>query len=671
MAELSKLTRRDFIKASAIAATGILVQACAKTAEPTQAPAAATATPAAATATPAAEQPTATPAPAAGSAQEAPGLAEQVSAGTIPPVDERLPQDPMAIQPFEEIGQYSQDVHRVLKGASDLTGYRVIVRDNLVCWNYGTGDITIENNLASKWDLSSDGTEYTFYLRKGLSWSDGQPLTADDLMFYYEDMLLNTEMTPTFPTWLSSGGEPGTFEKVDDYTVKMTFPSPYSILPMYLCFRAGTVDTFCPKHYLEQFHPAYANADELAKAVSDAGFDEWFQLFADRNEYTVNTEVPVAKAWQVTVPFPGQQMVSERNPYYWKADSEGKQLPYFDQLVNDYAADNEAVALKIVSGEVDFQYRSVGYADFSLFKENEANGDYRVLEWIGGSWPCVYVNQSVKDEALRELFQQRDFRHALSYGINRQEVNDLMFYGKAIIGNPVAWEGDPYWLPEFNHTAIDFDTAKANELLDGIGLDQRDSDGYRLRPDGQRLELTMTCYPSEMGVPAIDIFNKVAEYWDTNLGIKSTAEEVERSLWSERALAGDLMMASYDIANLLWVIDPLWFVPVAPSTYWAPLYGLWYSTGGKGGEEPPQEYMQLIDWYEQLTAEPDQQKQIELGQQILRQHDQEVYVIGVVKLPFQPMIKHNTIVNVLEKAPAEYRTYHESITWPSQLWRKS
>jgi peptide/nickel transport system substrate-binding protein len=513
--------------------------------------------------------------------------------------------------------------------------------------------------------VTPDGKEYTFTLRQGLKWSDGEPFTADDFLFYYEDALLNEEMTPTFPGWLSSGGEGGVYEKIDDHTVKITFAAPYGIFPMYLCFRYGGVNTFFCKHYLQDFHPAYAEKEKLDAAVKEGGFEEWFQLFGDRNNFTIHPDVPVAKSWQVSVPFPGQQMVSDRNAFYWKVDTEGKQLPYFDQLVNDYAADNEALALKAIAGEIDFQYRSIGYADYSLFKENEEDGNYTVRQWIGGSFPCVYVNQSVKDPALRELFQNQDFRYGLSHGMDRQEVNELMFYGKAIPGQPCAWEGDLYHKPEFNKTAIDFDPDKANALLDGVGLDQKDAEGYRLRPDGERLELLITCYPSEMGVPVIDIFNKIAEYWDKNLSIKSTAEEVERSLWSERARAGDLMMPGYAIANALWVIDPLWFVPTSPSTYWAALYGTWYATGGKGGEEPPEEYMNLIDLYEKLKAEPDPAKQLEYGQAILEQHNEKVYILGVVKLPFQPLIQHNTIVNCLEVAPAEFRNYHESITWPS------
>ncbi len=659
------LNRRDFLKASAIAATGILVQACAKT--PTTAPTA-TAKAAAATPTTKAEQPTPTTAPAAG--KEAPALADMVKAGKIPAVAERIPQDPMVIKPFQEVGKYGEDVHRVLKGASDLTGYLVIVRDNLVCWSYATGQFTIENNLASKWEVTPDGKEYTFYLRKGCKWNDGKPLTIDDFMFYYTDVLLNKEITPTFPAWLSSGGKPGVYEKVDDYTLKAKFEAPYSLLPMFLCFSFGSRDTFHPKQYMSQFHPTYAKKEDLDKAVKDAKFDQWFQLYGNLLSESTNPAFPVAKAWVLTVPFPGQQMVSERNPYYFKVDSDGNQLPYFQKLVNDYAAENEAVNLKVLNGEVDFQYRNIGYSSYSLFKENESKGNYTMLQWIGGSFPCVYVNQSVKDLELRKLFQMKDFRYALSYGINRQEVNDLMFYSKAIPGQPCAWEGDIYWLPEFNKTAIEFDAAKAGKLLDGIGLDKKDGEGFRLRPDGKRLELLMTCYPSEMGVPVIDIVNKVAEYWTKNLNIKTTGEEVERSLWSERALAGDLMMPFYDIANALWVVDPLWFVPTSASTYWAGLYGMYYATGGKGGEKPPEEYQKLVDLYEKLKSDPDPKKQLEYGQTILKQHNEMVYIIGVVKLPFQPMVRHNTIINCLDKAPAEYRNFHESITWPEQLWRK-
>ncbi len=661
-----QMNRRDFLKLSAIAATGVLVQACAKKetpVAPTKEAEKPTPTKAAA--------PTATPKPEKATAKEAPQLKDLVSSGKLPPLEERLPGDPMIVKPFYEVGQYSDDVHRTLKGASDLTGYRVIVRDNVVCWSYATGELTIENDLVTKWEVSTDGKEYTFYLRKGLKWFDGEPLTADDFMFYYEDMLLNKEMTPTFPAWLSSGGEPCVFEKLDDYTVKIKFAAPYSLLPMYLCFRYGSINTFCPKHYLKAFHPGYAKKEELDKAVKDGGFDQWFQLFGDRINYTVNPDMPVAKAWKVKTPFPGQQMVSVRNPYYWKVDTEGKQLPYFDRLINDYSADNEAVALKVIAGEVDFQYRSIGYANFSLFKEHEADGNYTIYEWIGGSWPCVYVNQSVQDLELRKLFQNRKFRYALSYGINRQEINELMYYGKAQLVQPVSWKGDPYWLPEFNKTAIEFDPDKANALLDEIGLDKKDGDGYRLRPDGKRLELLLTCYPSEMGVPAIDLYNKVAEYWEKNLHIKATAEEIERSLWSQRARANELMMPAYLIAKLLWVIDPLWFVPTSSASYFCPAFGTWYMTGGKGGEEPPPELKKLIDLYEKLKAEPDKEKQLEYGREILRQHDKELYIIGVVKIPFQPMIRHNTVINVLKEAPAEYRCYHESITWPSQLWRKS
>jgi len=287
-----------------------MVQACAKT--PTTAPEA-TAKVAAATPTTKAAEPTPTPAPAA--PKEAPALAELVKAGKLPALAERIPQDAMVVKPIQSVGKYGEDVHRVLKGASDLTGWRVIVRDNLVCWNYATGAFTIENNLAGKWEVTPDGKEYTFYLRKGGKWNDGQPLTADDFMFCFTDVMSNKEITPTFPANFASGGKPSVWEKVDDYTVKMKFEAPYSLLPMFLCFLSGSDNTFLAKHQMTQFHPTYAKKEDLDKAIKDAKFEQWFQLYGSKLEYPTLPDMVVAKAWAVTVPFPGQQMVSERNPY--------------------------------------------------------------------------------------------------------------------------------------------------------------------------------------------------------------------------------------------------------------------------------------------------------------------------------------------------------------------
>jgi peptide/nickel transport system substrate-binding protein len=593
-------------------------------------------------------------------------LAAKVAAGELPPVEERLPAEPLVIAPVYSVGRYSGDLRRCNTTIADAGDYNTQVRESLVCWDYRTGAVTISPNLAKSWDISDDGKTYTFYLRPGLKWSDGAPFTADDLVFWYEDIALNEELSPTFPSWLTVAGEPVVIEKVDDYTVNFKFAAPYGILLEFLCFTGSGIIT--PKHYLSQFHPKYADADELAAKVKEANFEFWYELFANRNQLWTNPDLPVITAWKLDVDPATGRLQASRNPYYWKVDTEGKQLPYFDRLVSDLVQDGQVVLMRAIAGEIDYQYRHMGFANFSLLRENEEKGDYRTLEWIGGPFSCVYVNQSVPDLEKRKIFQTKEFRHALSHALNREEMNDLFWFSLATPGNPVGSPRDPYWMDGFGTTAIEYDLDRANELLDSIGLDQRDSEGFRLRPDGQRLSILLECYPSEMGVPAIDIFEQVAGYW-RELDIDAQAKEIERSLWSQRALANEMDMPAYDIAKVLWVIDPSWFVPYG-SCYWGQAYAQWATSGGTAGEEPPTEIREIIEWYEALKAEPDPDVRLELGQKILSRHNENVYIIGTCSIDILPMIAKNGVENIYEQAVGEYRTLHENLTWPYQLWRR-
>ena len=198
---------------------------------------------------------------------------------------------------------------------------------------------------------------------------------------------------------------------------------------------------------------------------------------------------------------------------------------------------------------------------------------------------------------------------------------------------------------------------------------ERDGDGWRLRPDGKRLQLILETFPTtEASAPAIDIFEQVASYW-RELGIDCQAREIESSLWVQRANGNEMDLPSYVTATLLWVVDPGWFVP-SSHCYWAPAFAQWVSSGGSGGEEPNPEIMQLIDWYEELKAEPDPQRRIELGQMIGQQHHEQTYMIGVATPSINPVMVKNGIVNVLKNGIADYRVLREDLSWPFQLWRR-
>jgi peptide/nickel transport system substrate-binding protein len=657
------VNRREFLRLSGLTSALALATACAG-APPAPAPSEPTAAPPA-TAVPV-QATEAAPAAPASKYSEAPMLAEMVAAGQLPPVEERLPSDPLVVECIDGPGEYSDDLHRVLTGPADLAGYHCIVRESFAGWDYRSGKLEVIPNLASGWDITDGGATYTFHLRKGVRWSDGEPFTADDVVFWYEDIALNTELTPTFPTWLTAGGERGVIEKVDDYTVRFKFAAPHGILLEFLCFNGASLIT--PKHYLQQFHPKYADADELAAKVKEAGFEEWYQLFANRNDPHNNPDIPVLWIWKLETPFPAQRMVSVRNPYYWKVDTNGKQLPYFDRLINDLAENSEVIMMKTIAGEVDYQYRHMGFANYPLLKENEENGGYTVLEWIGGGHPCVYINQSVQDLELREIFQTKEFRHALSHAVDRESMRDLFFNGLGSLGNPPLRTTDYFWKEGFGSTAAEYDVDRANQLLDEVGLDKRDGEGWRLRPDGQRLQLLLECYPSEMGSPAIDIFSQMAEYWRA-VGIDAQAKEIERSLWSQRALANECMMPSYSCSPVVWEVDPTWYVPYG-TCYWAPAFAQWVASGGTAGEEPPSHIKQIVEWYEALKAEPDREKRLELGTKILAEHSEQVYMIGSVTIDLTPFIKKNDLVNVFDSAVADNRANHEQISWPWQVWRR-
>ena len=596
---------------------------------------------------------------------EAPMLAERVAAGELPTVEDRLPTNPMVVEPVDQIGRYGGTLRRACTGPADGQCWLTISRASLIEWAPGAAEPLPA--LAESWDVSEDGSTYTFHLREGLKWSDGQPHTADDWLFYYEAILQNDELSPSFPTWLVVAGEPVVISKIDDTTVEFKFAGPYSLLPSLLAFRGR--DIFTPAHYLSQFHPDYADADELQALVEEGGFENWVQLFQSKwvNGEFLNPDLPVMRAWKVTQAFPADRMIAERNPYYWKVDGEGNQLPYIDFIHADLLSDAQVITLRAASGGIDFQYRHMAFSNAALLIDGQEEGNYRVLRWTpGGGWFALYMNQSHKDPAIRELMQNPDFRQAMSVAIDRDEMNQLLYNG---IGTPeqvTASVLDPYHIPGAGQRWLEYDPDLANELLDGIGLDQRDPAGFRLRPDGERLRLSILTYPFETGASSGDAYELVVKYWQA-VGVDASMDLVERSLWTTRITAGDSDVGGYTSAGTLWEIDPLWFALTANTSYMAPLYGLWYQTGGAEGEEPPPQLRRLQQAYDELKVTIDPDARLALGQEIIRAHDENNWIIGTVKLPFQPVVVSNDLVNVVVDGVASYRLLHEGQTWFEQL----
>jgi len=579
---------------------------------------------------------------------EAPMLAELVKQGKLPPVEQRLPKNPLVVTPYEEIGQYGGTWRRTWKGLSDKWGLNKICHEHLVMFDKNGAKIL--PNIAESWKVSKDATTYTFKLREGIKWSDGVPLTTEDVMFWYEDILMNKELTPAIPTWLISGGKPVEVEKVDQYTFRVKFAAPNPLFLITLAKSGGETTFYAPKHYLTQFHPKYTPKEKVEAMAKEAGFQNWYQFFSakggDSSAWIQNPELPVLYPWRAITPHTATVMVLERNPYYWKVDPVGNQLPYIDKISITLVESDEMTAMKAISGEIDMQARGLGVSDFTLFMENRAKGDYRVLQWkqAWGAADALQLNQNVKDPVLRKIFEDRRFREALSVAINREEIWKLVYLGLGKPRQASLISGVAFYDPEWEKMWTEYDPKKANELLDKMGLNKRDRDGFRLRPDGKTLAITID-FPS--GSTTVSDEALLIKKYLENIGVKVAVRPLERSLYTARCQSGDIEAGIFCFdMNVAIISDPGNLLGTTPEYAWAPLYARWYTSGGKSGEEPKGDIKRIYELWDKVKVTPDEKQRERLFKEIIDIHKRNIWMIGWVgELP-QPVIVKNNFRNV-------------------------
>src|SRR5690242_9697913 len=314
---------------------------------------------------------------------EAPALAEQVRAGRLPPVQERLPETPLVVPVVEKTGEYGGVWRRAFLGPADANNYVRVVYDAL--FRFSPDGAKIEPKIAAGAEPSEDYKVWTIRLRKGARWSDGAPFTADDILFWYKDVLLNTDLTPTLPGWIRNpDGSAAKVEAPDPYTVRFTYAAPATLFLTAVANQDGadrTYAMFLPAHYLKKFHPAYTAKEEIEKAAQAAGFKSWTELFANRNAPPENPERPTMAAWAPTSRASDPVFTLRRNPYYIGVDPSGNQLPYIDEVRFTYFADVQALNLAAIAGNFDMQARHIQMTNFPVFKEQEKAGKYRVVTW--------------------------------------------------------------------------------------------------------------------------------------------------------------------------------------------------------------------------------------------------------------------------------------------------
>lgn len=586
---------------------------------------------------------------------EAPSLTELVKQGKLPSVEKRLPEEPLVIEPVEEIGQYGEELRTAALGPaafSDIEHAR-----EFYFFRPDEQGKKIIPNIAKGYKLSKDNREVLIYLRKGMKWSDGEPFTADDIMFWWNDVVLNNELTPVKPTRWMPGGKLAKFERVDEYTVRIKFAAPYKpIIGILGYFSTGQNQIYMPKHYLKRWHIKYnPDANKLAK---EEGLDAWykaFQFHIDVGASGQDPNTPVLGPWvlkQRTL----ERRTYERNPYFCAVDTAGNQLPYIDRLVVEIVGSKEVATMKLISGELTHGGLAVGgeMEDYTLYKENEKKGNYRVLLWTSSNPTEVAFgfNRNHPDQILRKIFQDSRFSRAMSLAINRDEINQFAYLGTGIPMQATVHPSCSFYKEEWGKAYAKYDPEQTNRLLDEMGLTQRDRDGFRLRPDGKTLAITIP-YVEGTGIRGVrTVCELVKRYWE-KVGIKVALVSEERSLYVTRGNAGLHDVGVWSPNRML---ELRCFIPGMttwrPNYYpigWAVKWGLWWETGGKSGEEPEPEtkaFFNALDrWYLSITEKEYKKR----AQEAWDMQAKNLYLIGTVGMVQCPVIINNNLRNVPKK----------------------
>jgi peptide/nickel transport system substrate-binding protein len=583
--------------------------------------------------------------------KEAPMLAELVKAGKLPPVEQRLPEpaDLMVVKPLKEIGKYGGRWRRGFTGPADNeNGNRIVSTDKILMWDY-TGNKAAPS-LVKDWRLSDDGRVCAIFLRKGLKWSDGQPFTADDFIFWYEDIYQNKELVPTPIPELQINGKPVRMVKRDDYTVVFEFPDPYFLFVDILAgdtligggqatgaARANFMGGYAPAHYLKQFLPKYSSADEATRKAKAVGFDGWVSYFRNRTNWALNVDLPVVGPWKTVSPINTPTWGMERNPYYWAVDTAGNQLPYIDRIAMGLAENLEVLNLRAISGEYDLQERHVSLPKLPVFIENQKKGNYSIhLDTSqSGCDAGMLINTAYEaDPEIAKWLTNRDFRRAISLGIDRNQLNEAFWLGLGTPGSTAPAEEvaiNPG--KEYRKKWAVLDLKQANALLDKIGLTKKDAEGYRLRTDGKgRVRIELMSVGGQF-IPYTQVGEMIRQQW-VKIGIDADVKETERGLAFTKTANAEHHIMFWTVGgseNLY--LFPRHVLPVDPAECHVGMpFARWYASNGTQGKKPTNpEMLRAFDLYRSASGKKEAER-TKIAQEIWKIIVEECWVIGTVGL---------------------------------------
>lgn len=603
---------------------------------------------------------------------EVPSLKADVDAGKLPAIGQRVPEQPLVVDLDAQglkTGRYGGRIDTLLDKARSIR--------YMVVWGYArlvgyTPSLELKPDLLKDVKVENDRI-FTLSLRKGHKWSDGQPFTSEDFRYFWEDIANNPELSPSGPPAdLLVNGKAPKVEIVDEVTVRYSWADAN---PTFLALLAGARPPFIyrPAHYLKQFHDKYGDKAKIDELVAVAKVRTWAALH-NRNDDMYkfdNPDLPTLQPWYNSTGDSDSRFLLKRNPYFHRVDTKGQQLPYLDEVVATVAA-SKLIPAKTIAGETSLQARSLSFANIAILKHGEKQGNYKVLLWpiSKASHLALYPNLNTSDPVWRDLLRKTDFRIALSVGIDRTLINRTLYLG---LGQPTGnsvLKQSPFYDQANSTKWAQFDPALANKLLDGLGLDKRDSDGYRLLSDGRRAEIIVeTAGEDEDEVAMLQL---IAATWK-DIGIKLFAKPSQRDVLRQRSYTGETMMTTWsgwDNGTPNAEMSPVELAPTKQDNLAWPKWGQYYETKGQSGEAPDMNPAQdLLKLYNEWLAVTDNGERERIWREMLKIHAEQAFIIGVISGVQQPVAVSNKLMNVPENAffgwdpGAQFGIYH-----PDQFW---
>lgn len=580
---------------------------------------------------------------------EAPQLAERVAAGELPAVADRLPSNPLVLAGADGIGQYGGEMLDLYDG-SRLAEFRQFGYESLVRWSPDGTEVI--PSIAAGWDVSDDGSSYTFTLREGLRWSDGHPFTTADIQFYFDEVAW--ESYNCCNGYLLVGGEKPNVNIIDDLTFSLTWSQPNSTLLQNLATSYGVQLTQFAAHYLEQFSMK-KNPEAVEAIMAEDGYDdynEWWAAnigrYGQNSEYN-NPERPLMTAWIPTEPFIGQERFTfVRNPYYFKVDEACNQLPYVDQRTWSLTPEEEVRVLRTMDGQDHFCRRDVCQPpNKSVLFDAQEQGDYRFIDVVNSdhNQMLLHIKYTHNLEERAALFQEKDFRVGLSLAMDRQNVIDTVYVGQ---GTPhqMAPRSGPFYNEQLATQFTEHDAELAAQHLDRV-LPEKDANGMRLL-NGEPFTfnvLVNTGFRADWA----DVMQLIERDWEAvglDVNVITGSDEFSRS-----ARQGD------DIDAYVWAGENgTGLLPILAADEYVPeaAYG-WYAWGDENvfGSEPsnpvvtpPSDIQRMIELTSLIPTAPSQEVQFERMEELLQLHADGLWVIGLAMPEGDYRVVNNNLRNV-------------------------